>query len=174
MSDNLFDLYTKLSEALTLPANEVNEIATQLLDAPEDQFVNRNMRLQAILLHQNISRKIYDRLLNEFTPQALTAENSNVLHLLISSPNATLGDIFKLKEFAKQAGNDEWFDRITKKTLELSAYHLTLSYNGELMFQEEKVRENLTHTKNTLESFVTDQPHENMPSTAQEETPKTV
>lgn len=151
--DELHDLYTKLSDTLALPTEEVNAIATSLLDAPEDQFVNRNMRLQAILCHQNLSRENYDRLLNEFTPKTLTAENSNVLHLLISYPQVTLGDIYRLKGYAEASGNEDWFDRITQKTLELSAYHLTLSYNGEYIFNDGKVRETLTHTQKTLEQY---------------------
>lgn len=160
MSDlDLHDLYKELVDSLHLPSDEVSNIAATLLDAPEDQFVTRKMRLQAIVTHDNFSREIYDRLFNEFSPETLTEENTTVTHMLIANENATLADIALLSKYAKQSGTGEWFQQVITKTVELSDYHLNLTYNGEYIFQDEKVRTNLTRTLNLLTEFQETEPN---------------
>ena len=157
MSDNneldLHELYTKLNDSLNLSQDEINAIATELLDAPEDQFVTRNMRLQAVILHTNMSRDIFDRLLHEFSPETLTAENSNVLHLLITNENTTIGDLTTIRQFAEQSGTTDWFDSTIANTIEVSDYQLNLTYNGEHLFSDEKVRNNLTRTVELMAEY---------------------
>jgi hypothetical protein len=152
-ADDLHDLYKKLNDEISLPAEEVDEIATKLLDAPEDQFVTRKMRLQAIVIHSNFSRAIFDRIFHEFSAETLTSENTNIIHMLITNENATLKTLQTLRRYAANSGTTTWFDTVLQKTAELSDYHLNLSYNGEYIFQDEKVRENLTRTLQLLKTF---------------------
>lgn len=153
-SDTLHDLYKTLKDSLYLPEGEVNDIATKLLEADEDQFVTRKMRLEAIAVHSNFSRDIYNRILWEFDKETLVSEKTNILHLMISNPHTTLEDIQTLSEYAKDTGKEEWFENVVMKTLDLSEYHLNLKYNGEHIFQDEKVRANLTKTSNLLDEFL--------------------
>lgn len=153
-ADTLHDLYKKLNDSLSLPAEEVNDIATTLLDAPEDQFVTRKMRLEVIVMHNNFSRNIYDRIFWEFPNETLVAENTNILHMLISNPNATLEDIQTLSDYAEKHGKSEWFETVVMKTIDLSEYHLNLTYNGEHIFQDATIRKNLIKTSNLLDKFL--------------------
>lgn len=150
---DLHDLYKHLNDSLSLPAEEVDEIATKLLEAPEDQSVNRKMRLEAIVMHSNFSRNIYDRIFWEFPNETLVAEDTNILHMLISNPNATLEDIQTLSDYAKDHGKSEWFETVVMKTIDLSEYQLNLTYNGEHIFQDETIRKNLAQTSELLHKF---------------------
>lgn len=151
---DLHDLYKHLNDSLSLPAEEVDEIATKLLDAEEDQSVTRKMRLEAIVIHSNFSRNIYDRIFWEFPNETLVAENTNILHMLISNPNATLEDIQTLSGYAEDHGKSEWFEKVVMTTIDLSEYHLNLTYNGEHIFQDETIRKNLAQTADLLDKFL--------------------
>lgn len=150
---NLHELHTTLNDSLSLPAEEVNEIAAKLLDAPEDQFITTKMRLEAILTHDNFSRNIYDRIFWEYDKEVLVSEDTNILHLLISNPNATLEDIQTLSEYAEERDASEWFETVVMKTIDYCEYQLNLTYNGEHIFQDETIRKNLTKTAELLDRF---------------------
>jgi hypothetical protein len=151
----LHDLYTKLNDTLALPTEEVNEMATRLLDAPEDQSLTREKRLKAIAAHPNASREILDRLLNQFSPETLTSEDSSLLHLLVSNENATLEDLKKLSEYATQSGKTEWLGTVLETTVKLNEYQLGLSYNGVSVVQDRTLREQLIKTISLLKGFQT-------------------
>lgn len=153
--DKLHGLYTKLNDTLALPTEEVDEIAARLLDAPEDRALPREKRLKAIAAHTNASRKILDRVLNEFSPETLTSENNSILHLLISNENATLEDLKKLSKYAEQSGTTAWLTTVLDTTVKLNEYQLNLSYNGEFMFQDKVVRENLSRTVELIKEMQT-------------------
>lgn len=155
---DLHDLYKHLNDSLSLPAEEVNDIATKLIEAPEDQAVTRKMRLEAILIHSNFSRNIYDRIFWEFPNETLVAENTNILHMLISNPNATLEDIQTLSGYAEDNGKSEWFEKVVMTTIDLCEYHLNLTYNGEYIFQDETIRKNLAKTAEMLHDFFNPDP----------------
>jgi hypothetical protein len=155
---DLHDLYKHLNDSLSLPAEEVNDIATKLLEAPEDQSVSRKMRLEAIVMHSNFSRNIYDRIFWEFPNETLVSEDTNILHMLISNPNATLEDIQTLSDYAKDHGKSEWFETVVMKTIDLSEYQLNLTYNGEYIFQDETIRKNLAQTSELLHKFFNPEP----------------
>lgn len=153
-SNELRDLYATLNDSITLPEEEVNAIAEQLLDAPENNLTSRSKRLQAILLHSNLSETLYNRAYADFTPEELTSDESNIIHLLISHKHATSQHVTILKKYAEQCGRTSWFNTTVKTTHDLSAYQLNLSYNGEYMYQDSDIRSGLSHTSQILEEFL--------------------
>jgi hypothetical protein len=152
-AEDLHTIYKNLNDSLILPAEEVNESAVKLVDAPEDDFITKKMRLEVIVMHPNYSRETYELLLRSFEAETLTSEDTNVLHMLLSNRNATLEDVKTLHEFADNSGNVEWFHTVVRKTIDLNEYQLNLSYNGESVFHNEELRNTLTQTIELLQKF---------------------
>lgn len=153
-AEDLHRLYKNLNESFTeLPADEVNESAKQLLTAPENKFLTKQTRLEAIVRHSNYSREVYDLLLSSYEPGVLTSKGTNVLHMLLTNPNTTLADVKTLHDYAEQTENIEWFNNVVEVTINLNEYQLKLTYNGASLVQERTLREQLIRTIMLLQGF---------------------
>lgn len=151
--ESIIDLQEELVSTITMSDEKVNQIATVLLDAPADKQPPVEKRLSSILLHPNISREVYERVLNEHSSAPRFFDpRTNLLYLLIDHKHATLSDLHKLKDWAAEYQATEWFNRTILNTYGMTTYQLQLSYNGQQMVTG-KERELLQKTSNLLQVF---------------------
>lgn len=145
-------LCDELIENPALAPTRVDEIAEKLLDAPESSYLPKVERANAILLHPEFSRAVYDRLLDEI-PYPTLSKFSNTLHLVLINDNTTLADIEALKAKSDEHDETEWFNESVTSSIAWSEYQLHLAYNGTLMVQDGEDRRRLMRSLGLLKSY---------------------
>ena len=148
---DLNQIFNEIKDTPHLEPKKVEQLALELLAAPTEH-ITTSMIVNAVLLHPNISRSLYDLMLDKVDETAFSGEN-NTLYLLFNNNNTTLDDVQRLRNFAEKQDATEWFEKVVSITIDYNKYHLALSYNGELMVQDAAERSQLSHSVDVLESY---------------------